>query len=56
MHWTERRAEESRGFVGRRIVSAVLITQKIKYGQSFFVNYGKYARVLSIFDVYEQPS
>ena len=43
--WGNRRLKEGRGFVSRRIGSHLLFLHQLLYGNSFYINYGKFIRI-----------
>ena len=44
--WTQRRHIESRGFLSKRIIHKILFIQRLFFGNSYHINYGKFSRVI----------
>ena len=44
-NWQRMRLDEGRGFVSKRITSKLLAVHNLLYGNSFYINYGKFARI-----------
>lgn len=51
MGWRDLRVKESSGFVSIRIIPYILLCHELLYGNSFYIDYGKFKQVLFPWEV-----